>query len=162
MEQLRQLQAGEADKIFRLISERVDWMNRTGLHHWNDYDYTNLYPENYYEDMCRKGCVYVLEDTEQSAVCAAAVILEEDERWPDRKPAYYIHNFASSPDAPGAGKRFVQAIEKQAEDRGKRYVRLDVLEGYTILQNYYAEMGYERVGTCSDGDYHGILREKKL
>ncbi len=162
MEKLRRLSSGEAEEIYGLVLKRLDWMEKNGLHHWNDYDYTNLYPLSYYREKCARGEVYALEDTESGNALAAAVILEADSRWEDTEKAYYIHNFASAIDAKGAGGRFVHAIEDLGREQGKTYVRLDVLKGYKILQNYYESMGYEAVGECRDGSYRGILREKKI
>jgi len=39
---------------------------------------------------------------------------------------------------------------------------LDSLRGNTTLKDYYSMLGFVEKETCIDGDYHGILRERKL
>ncbi len=160
MNVFRKLKPGEAHKILDIIKERMEWMDQQHLHHWNEYDYINLYPLSYYEEMCRLGQVYALEDSDTDTVISAAVILVHDERWPDDEPALYIHNFASSVHYKGAGREFIGRVEDLARKKDKKYVRLDVLRDYEPLAEYYASMGYQEAGTCSDGNYRGILRQK--
>ena len=45
---------------------------------------------------------------------------------------------------------------------GKAYLRLDSAEDSAALAKYYESLGFVNVGTCQDGSYKGILREKKL
>ena len=42
----------------------------------------------------------------------------------------------------------------------KAAVRLDCAENNPFLNDYYEKHGYKEKGKCSDGEYHGILRQK--
>jgi hypothetical protein len=41
-------------------------------------------------------------------------------------------------------------------------MRLDSAVGNKNLERFYASRGYVEAGTCKDGLYEGILRQKKL
>lgn len=84
-------------------------------------------------------------DQETNQLVCGAVLLEEDARWKNQANAYYIHNLASNP-----------------YQKGKEYLRLDSLRGNETLEDYYSMLGFVEKGTCIDGNYHGILRERKL
>lgn len=44
----------------------------------------------------------------------------------------------------------------------KEYLRLDSSEDNEPLAKYYENLGFVPAGTCTDGPYKGIRREKKL
>ena len=46
--------------------------------------------------------------------------------------------------------------------QGKIFLRLDSQQANHALSRYYDSLGYSPVGTCVDGSYEGILREKAL
>ena len=48
------------------------------------------------------------------------------------------------------------------QNNRKEYLRLDSLRRNTSLKDYYSMLCFVEKGTCIDGDYHGILRERKL
>lgn len=62
----------------------------------------------------------------------------------------------------GAGKAILRAAQKLAKVRGMEAIRLDCIEGNEPLNAWYESQGYFPCGTCIDGPYHGILREKLL
>lgn len=86
----------------------------------------------------------------------------KDARWKDQANAYYIHNLDSTPYQKGTGKIFFSYLEDFARKKGKEYLRLDSLRRNTSLKDYYSMLCFVEKGTCIDGDYHGILRERKL
>ena len=57
---------------------------------------------------------------------------------------------------------FLEKAEEYTASRGKQYLRLDSAVGNKTLEDYYESRGYRTVGTCVDGLYEGILRQKKL
>ena len=212
--QFRKLTPAEAPEMFRLIMERVAWMDEVGIRQWNVTKYDECYPQAYYAEHAAAGRVFCL--TEASAdhaatgdatdspgdlILAVGLLLEEDERWPDTSDvsgveasdtdggeqrsanggeqrgaersadgavilpanAYYLHHFATRVDAPkGVGGVFLQALEEYAAAQGKDWFRLDSADGNEKLDAYYTGRGYEPAGTCVDGLYYGILRQKKL
>ena len=152
----------EIPEILNLYKERVQWMDDNGFHQWNETDYLNTYQASYYEGHLEKGLLFVLKDKDTDKIAAAAVLLEQDPRWPkDTKgTAYYIHNLVTACETRGAGTQMLKSLEKLAADRGKDYIRLDCTEGHEFLNQYYETKGYEAVGSCVDKLYRGILRQK--
>ena len=61
-----------------------------------------------------------------------------------------------------AGKAILRAAQKLAKVRGMEAMRLDCIEGNEPLNAWYEAQGYFLHGTCTDGPYHGLLREKLL
>lgn len=153
----------EIPEIFDLYKERVQWMDDNGIRQWNDTDYLNTYTEAYFESHLEKGLLFVLKDSDSGKIKAADVLLEEDARCGDiaEGSAYYVHNLVTACDVRGAGKQMLKELEKLAASRGKDYIRLDSTLGHDFLNQYYESRGYEAVGECVDGLYHGVLRQKK-
>ena len=156
----RQAKPEEVEKIFRLIMDRVAWMDQVGIHQWNDTKYDQRYPLSYYEMRRQKEELFVLAQGEE-LLCVGA-LFHEDERWPDPENAYYLHHFASATAHKGMGTVFLEEAEKYTKSRGKTYMRLDSAIGNKFLESFYTSRGYVEAGRCSDGLYHGILRQKKL
>ena len=133
-------------------------MEETGIRQWNATGYLEAYPREYYGDMLRQGCLYVLRDGEE--VLGAVVLLEEDERWEDGAPAYYVHNLVGAVSARGAGSALLEHVEALARERGRARVRLDCAEDNDFLNRFYQRRGYRPAGLCEDGPYRGVRREK--
>lgn len=150
----------EAQKVFDLVMSRVAWMDRVGIHQWNDTKYDQRYPLYYYEQKAKDGELFVLE--EQGEFLCVGALFREDVRWPEPAKARYLHHFAASVDRKGIGSLFLQEAENYAKAQGMEYMRLDSAIGNKNLENYYASRGYTECGRCEDGLYKGILRQKKL
>ena len=122
-----------------------------------------MYPLDYYADMQRRGLHFVLEG-ENGALLGAVVLLPEDERWdgqPSRR-AWYVHNLVTAIGASGAGKAILREARKLASSRSMESMRLDCADDNMRLNAWYESQGYFPCGTCIDGPYNGILREKLL
>ena len=160
----RPARADEVPAVFELIMARVRWMDEAGIRQWNVTDYAACYPPAHYEAARRRGDLFVL--TDDAGIAACAVLRQDDERWPEgmqaAEPAFYLHHLASRIGAKGAGCIFLQMAEEYALARGKTRFRLDSADDNAFLADYYAARGYLPVGTCVDGLYRGILREKIL
>ena len=87
---------------------------------------------------------------------------EQDDRWNDSEPALYLHNFVTRVEAPGAGSTFLRFAEEYALKKGKKYLRLDSAADNPSLARYYTSQGFVPAGTCTEGGYNGILRQKEL
>ena len=111
----------------------------------------------------RRGLLFVLEG-ENGALLGAVVLLPEDERWNGRpsRRAWYVHNLVTAIGASGAGKAILREAEKLAKPHGMEVMRLDCADDNTRLNAWYESQGYFPCGTCIDGPYNGILREKLL
>ena len=159
----RKIEKEELPALFELIKSRIRWMDEVGIEQWNKTHYTDVYPMSYYEGHRKDGRVFVLMDTSDGTMAAAAVIKTEDDRWPENDvPAYYLHNFASDIKKKGSGSVFLSHMEEYAKSQGMAYMRLDSAVGNRPLEDYYTARGYVPCGTCVDGLYEGILRQKAL
>ena len=138
----------KASEMFSLVLERMQWMDEKGIEHWNVVEYDRIYPLSYYEEKCRDGLAFALEDENGAPVCAAVLL--------------YVHNLASKLGERDAGAEFLRRAGEYAVGEGKAYLRLDSAEDSAALAKYYESLGFVNVGTCQDGSYKGILREKKL
>lgn len=136
-------------------------MDEAGIRQWNVTNYLDAYPLEYYEEQQASKSLYVLAKPD---VIGAVVILEADERWPDKAKdaAYYVHNLATDPKVKGAGREIMKEIEKLAASKRKRYVRLDCAADNTFLNSYYSALGYQFAGICEEGPYKGNRREKEI
>ncbi|MEI3079559.1 MAG: GNAT family N-acetyltransferase [Oscillospiraceae bacterium] len=97
--------------------------------------------------------------------CGAAVLLAGRTSAGHGQPpkrAWYVHNLVTAVGASGAGKAILREAEKLAGSRGMEAMRLDCADDNTRLNAWYESQGYFPCGTCIDGPYHGILREKLL
>lgn len=151
----------ETETVFALIKKRVRWMDDKSLSQWNTNGYLEAYPLEYYREQQRVGNLYVLE--KQGDIVGTAVLLEQDERWPEMTDeAYYIHNFATLPSEKGTGRLILELVEELAAEQGKEAVRLDCNVDSPELNNYYGSKGYEERGTFNEGRYRGVRREKRL
>lgn len=157
----RQAKKEEIPAVFDLIMGRVAWMDQVGIRQWNTTKYDQRYPLSYYEQRRQMEELFVLTD-EAGQILAVGALLHEDERWPVQVSAYYLHHLASRVDARGAGSIFLQRAEAYTARMGKRYLRLDSAVGNGNLAHFYASRGYVEAGTCTDGLYEGILRQKEL
>ena len=157
----RKLSIKEAAEVFALVTARVDWMNAHGLHSWNTTNYLERYPLSYFEQKAAEGMLYGLIG-EDNIILSGGVLLRNDDRWHDKAEAIYIHNFVSAMNASGAGSVFLTKIEQLAREQGITLLRLDVAKENATMNSYYERRGFYERGSCSDGPYHGILREKKL
>ena len=158
----RKAKPQETAAVFEMVKKRVDWMNATGIRQWNVTGYLDAYPLAYYEEQQSAGRLYVLEM--DKCLIGAVVLLESDERWVDKvdSPALYVHNLVSDGGSKGGGRIILSETEKLAMQNGKKFVRLDCAKDNEFLNHYYAALGYEMAGTCTDGPYIGNRREKQL
>lgn len=160
----RPLQHGEIPAMLSLIHRRIAWMDAVGIRQWNVTDYDGVYPPEYYEACWQKGELYALAAAADGSIVCAGALKEQDERWPEAlaAPALYLHHLAADPGFKGAGRIFLREAERHAARAGKAYLRLDSAIDNPALTRYYESQGYLPAGTCIDGLYEGILRQKKL
>ena len=155
----RRAEMHEADAVVSIIRERISWMDMMGFDSWNRCGYLSIFPSAYFCSMAAEGKLYVLSDGE---IEGAAVILEEDERWPEGGSALYIHNLVARPSSKGAGRTVIAETERMALRLGKQELRLDASLGNESLQNFYRSLGFTASGTCQEGGYTGVRLRKIL
>ncbi len=150
----------EIQSCYDIAMERMHWMDDVGISQWNVTRYDLRYPIEYYRSISNN--LFVLTNVFNEIVCVAA-LFEFDERWgEDFTQAFYVHHLASKINEPHVGSIFLEKAEEFARAMGKEYMRLDSAIGNVKLETYYSDRGYVSYGTCEDGEYHGILRQKKL
>lgn len=157
--QFRRAEARDVDTIIEIIQGRIDWMDAVGLEQWNKTDYMTCYPRDYF---LRNIGYFIVGEDETGRMLAAMAAYEQDPRWPEQIPAYYIHHLATAPQAKGAGRAMIAYAEDLARENGLLAVRLDSAIDNRKLSAYYEALGYPAVGECLDGAYVGLLREKRV
>lgn len=83
----------EIASIFSLYEKRVKWMDECGIRQWNTTDYLNVYPMDYYEQEIKLGNLFVLKS--ENRIIGAVVLLQHDERWPDKTDSWCTPHFFS-------------------------------------------------------------------
>ena len=81
MRGLRLARQDALEKIFARYAAHAAWMREVGIYQWNDTKYLERFPLGYYEDMQKRTLLYALADEQSGAICGAAVLLAQDERW---------------------------------------------------------------------------------
>ena len=144
--------------IISLIKQRIEWMNQVGINQWNKTDYLGVYPVSYFE----QNIDYFIVAEIHKIIVAATALYRLDERWNEQTNSLYVHHLVSDINYKGVGKKLLEYAEIYAKNNGFESIKLDSAVGNIKLENFYTELGYTPCGTCVDGPYHGILREKKL
>ena len=108
MRGLRLARQDALEKIFARYAAHAAWMREVGIYQWNDTKYLERFPLGYYEDMQKRTLLYALADEQSGAICGAAVLLAQDERWDGslQKRAWYVHNLVTAVGASAREKRF--------------------------------------------------------
>ena len=113
------------------------------------------------------GRVFVLRRSGRP-VASVAVLWSDGEIWgEDDGDAGYIHLLMVDPDLAGnqLGASVLLWAEQFIERTGRSRARLDAVSSNDRLQRWYADRGYDEVGTKSFGDEHSFdttLRQKAL
>ena len=153
---------GDAPAAFRLVCDRVAWMDARGISQWNTTGYTESYPEAYFRARAAAGELFGMADG--GRLVGVVVVLGSDPRWDGqpRRTALYVHNLATDWRVGGVGRALVGCVVRLAGERGVSAVRLDCAATSTFLRGYYASLGFVRVGAVRDGAYAGVLMERDV
>ena len=150
----------DAEELFEIIKRRVIWMDKNGVDQWNNHDYLNVFPFEYYLKKADEKKLFVYK--KNGKVVCGAVLETSDNRWTDGEKAIYVHNFAADEDRPGAGRKMLEYIIGLAKDRGCRFVRLDCDVENEKLNAYYDSFGFYGLDEFTEGPYRGIKKQKEL
>lgn len=154
----RQAKKEDVTGIRALIQKRIDWMDQVGIHQWNETKYLEYYDTAYFEN----NISYFYVAMENDEMVGVVALYEEDERWPDKKPAIYVHHLTSMTNGKGIGKQLLDFSEEVAREKGFDLIRLDSDINNKVLEKFYTGMGYVELDTFIEGLYQGIRREKYL
>ena len=157
----RRIITEEVPQMFALIRQRMQWMDAQDIQQWNVAHYDEIYPPVLLRGRMpsRPGSTCWPAAAKSSAALSC---WSRTSAGPTSTPAYYIHNLASKEGVPGAGATFLRETARLARAAGKQYLRLDSAERNEALARYYAAQGFQPAGTCQEGGYHGVLRQKAL
>lgn len=158
--EIRLAKIEDVERIRELIAERIDWMNKNGIKQWNQFNYLDIFSYEYFKAIVEQEHFYVA--TKGNIVVGAVALLEEDGAWDDSINALYIHNLVGDVTEKGVGKFLLEYAEELAIGKGISRLRLDCQIDNKELNDYYQRIGYQKVGTCSEGNYLGCKREKIL
>lgn len=100
----------DLDALIALIVRRMAWMDEQGIEQWNTGDYLGIYPPAYFLLRITSGELFVAWDGQ---LCGMAALLEQDERWQDGLPAYYVHHLAADPRCPGTGAACFASLKRR-------------------------------------------------
>lgn len=146
--------------VFKLIQQRIDWMDKMHIQQWNVTNYLDVFPLSYFNKKQQEQKLYVL--MEEDELCAACILEEDDEGWYDQSPSLYVHQLVADCRYPGSGSYLLEQVEKLAAAKMKKWVRLDCIKTNQALNYFYEKRGYQKVGSCQFGLYEGYLREKQI
>lgn len=146
--------------IMKVIEKRCLWMKENSINQWDE-DYLKLYNFDYFKSKVEKKELFLVENLEK--IVGTFVLLEEDERWENDVPAYYIHNFATDTQISGIGAKIIEYCEKLCKKNSKKTLRLDCNIYNEKLNNYYEKKDFKVVGICDESpEYIGYKREKYI
>lgn len=157
-------QSQDLEDVYRIIDNRIHWMDAVGIEQWNKTDYWGVYPKEHYIQYMEEGILYVMKRSSDLKVVGVVALLRNDPRWPDgfEVSAYYLHHLATDLSEKGVGKEMMAQCEELGKANGKAFIRLDCAVDNAFLNAYYQGLGYHICGSCIDGAYQGTLREKRL
>ena len=147
--------------IVDLIQKRIDWMDQTGINHWNKSDYLKTFSLSYFDSVIKNKNLFQVLDFNDELI-GGFTLFQSDRRWTDNIPALYIHNFVSKIDTKGVGDAIITFCEKEAIQRGINTLRIDCQQQNAKLNAYYEERGFYYVSSFDEPLYQGNRREKKL
>ena len=154
----RQASEKDIEAIRALIQKRIEWMDQVGIHQWNETEYLDVYDIPYF----KRNISYFYLAMQKDELVGVAALYEEDERWPDHKPAIYVHHLTSITNGKGIGRQLLAYAEEIAREKGFDRIRLDSDKDNKVLESFYTQMGYVELDGFVDGLYCGIRREKYL
>jgi GNAT superfamily N-acetyltransferase len=130
-----------------IIEEVAAWGEAKGFPSWTAGSFTG--PESVGISRLRgdiaNGGLYLIWRGERPI--GTLSLLDNDPMfWPDAgDEAMYLHRFAVSRGAAGAGRHAVRWCLREAQRRGRSYVRLDCLRDNPGIRRYYESFGFVAV-----------------
>ena len=103
--------------VIKLIENRCLWMKENKINQWDE-EYLKFYNFNYFKERVEKRELFLVENFQK--IVGTFVLLEEDERWENDVPAYYIHNFATDTEIRGIGSEIIEYCENLCRENSKK------------------------------------------
>lgn len=148
----------DLDAIHKLIYDRCLWFREKGVKGWNVNSYPHKYGKNYFIEQMKINKLVVAKFNNK--VCGVMLLKEEDKNyWNNNDYSYYIHHLATAINLKGIGKTLINYVIEQCKINNKKYLRLDCYQESKFLNEYYKKMGFNKVGSGTDGNYNFNLWE---
>ncbi|HOV28043.1 MAG TPA: GNAT family N-acetyltransferase [Pseudobacteroides sp.] len=160
----RKIKMDEADEVFLLLKESAEWLKDKEIDYWQEW---HSPPEPYKEwilEGIRKEELYFAFD-DVNIVGMYRLQYEDEIFWGKRTDkAGYIHSLTTKREysGKGIGTEILQDIEKELNDNGVVYLRLDCGSKVAGLRKYYEEYGFNAVGEVSLFGETLTLYEKEI
>ena len=139
---------GDAPAAFRLVCDRVAWMDARGISQWNTTGYTESYPEAYFRARAAAGELFGMADG--GRLVGVVVVLGSDPRWDGqpRRTALYVHNLATDWRVGGVGRALVEAARRAAREAGYAFMQVKTVQmgkyaEYDATNRFYLAMGFK-------------------
>lgn len=144
---LRVAVASDPEPSAAIIEEVAVWGDTAGFPSWMPGSFTG--PDSVGISRLRgdiaNGGLYLIWRGER-AVGTLSLLENDPIYWPDAgEEALYLHRFAVSRGAAGAGRYAVQWCLRETRRRGRPYLRLDCLRDNPGIRRYYESFGFVAV-----------------
>jgi len=130
-----------------LFSQAISWQKQRGLPTFS------IFTDSFFEQEISNGNVFLAWNQER--LVGTISLYEEDKiLWGnDQESALYIHRLASARDVTGrgVGAALIVWSRRQAEDRKKRWLRVDCWAENRELCEFYERQGFEKVRDKNTG-----------
>ena len=139
--------ASEPELSAAIIEEVAAWGAAAGMPSWSPGSFTgpaSVGVSRLCGDIANRGLYLILNSDHPIGTFS---LLESDPMfWPDGgDTAMYLHRFAVSRGAAGAGRFAVEWCLRETQRRGRLYVRLDCLADNPGIRRYYERFGFTAV-----------------
>ena len=141
---LRIVSSTDTEPSARIIEEVAVWGESTGMPSWTPGSFTG--PESVgvlrlRGDIAIGGLYLIWRD--ERPVGTFSLLDSDPMFWPDAgDAAMYLHRFAISRAAAGAGRHAVEWCLRETQRRGRSHVRLDCLADNPGIRRYYERFGF--------------------
>jgi GNAT superfamily N-acetyltransferase len=161
MHRVRRAEAPDLDTVVDILTEAARWEEREGLPH----PWPIPFPAGRVEPQLAKGNVYLAENAAGDSLGTVTLQWEDAAYWGERPPdAGYVHRLAVRRAFAGrrVGVRILAWAEEETRARSREFLRLDTLVVRSRLHEYYAALGFRRVGVATVGGLDVVLLEKPV
>lgn len=146
--------------ILAIYKERCKWFRKKHIKQWNRSYYLIYYNASYLKKMMKNHLLYVVKREDE--VVGTFLLKEYDEiYWKDDAPAFYLRHFASKLNCSHLGDDMLSFIENLARKKKKKYIRGEVVESNSKIQEYWFSKGF-KLKERRQQPYNLIMVEKEV
>lgn len=155
----------EQPQVIALFKAAADKIHRMGVDHWQYWKNPPVEKLKWVEDGINKEEYFFVENPQGETIGMLRLLDEDLMYWGEQtSKAKYVHSLVviEKYNGKGIGAHILNHVEKQAQNEGCRYLRLDADSKNPKLCHYYEGLGFKKVGAkqLSISTYN--LYEKEL